>query len=158
MRQSHHLALTAALLVTAACGSSTLPVVLESDYTLVSVDGAKLPVPYTGSGFRTSQEIANGQLALFQKDTSSSPYDSAQRILNIVDTVAAQNNLQGIYYRVTQSGSTLILRPTSGALPADTGTISGVQITIRTHLAASAPTQSFLYEPSALIRGERVKP
>lgn len=146
------------MLLGAACGSSTLPVVLESDYTLVSVDGTKLPVAYTGSGFRTSQEIANGQLALFQKDTSSSPYDSAQRILNVVDTSTAQGNLQGTYYRVTQSGSILVLQPTTGTLPADTGTISGVQITIRTHMASSAPVQSFLYEPSALVRGERIKP
>ena len=134
----------AAALAGAACSGSTRPSVVQSWYSLLSVDGAPLPVSYAGQGFRGSQQIVHGTLALIQ-DQASSQIDSAQLTLSISQVSGGPTADQVSYYRVIHSGSVLILQPTSGSLVADTGTSPAAQMTIRTHLSPAAPVQSFVY-------------
>ena len=120
------------------CSAGFGPVLTETD-TLVSIDGAPLPVTDVGD---QTQQVIGGSILLIGDD-------SAKRTMTLRGTGASAglSTAQLGYYTVTQVGGFMIFHPYTIGEAVDSATLSAFQLTLRQHrvVNGSAIVQSLVY-------------
>jgi hypothetical protein len=122
-------AVASSVAAVAACGSATAPPEQVTTYTLITINGALLPVQYDTAG----RQISTGSITLYGNDSAI----ISQKVLPPPNAPPPQLTVTQLgWYDVVRSQSQLVFKPRELGFPPDTGTLVLTDIVLRQHQIA----------------------